>query len=216
MSAPERIWAKLDRATVYMDGSSPLVASTREFNGAAEYVTVSTQNTGNLNRTRPDGWLVIGPADDKRVVLDAMKYNPTDPAFWYGGQIPDDASIHPLFASADAVAGDLLVAVMPDEDDIEQAITDSMDLDWTPRDAAKAVMRLLNTGVNGEGSEGEHLERCCPFDPNSDPKNENIDASTFNLVLSALTDLVRYLSDTSHRNSPQAAAARYAIRKAGG
>jgi len=98
-------------------------------------------------------------------------------------------------------AGDLLVAAMPDEDDIEQAITDSMDLDWTPRDAAKAVMRLLQTGVNGEGSEG---------------KNENIDASTFNLVLSALTDLERYLRDTPHHNSTQAAAARYAIRKAGG
>ena len=112
--------------------------------------------------------------------------------------------------------GDLLVAVMPDEDDIEQAITDSIDLDWTPRDAAKAVMRLLNTGVNGEGSEGEHLERCCPFDPNSDPKNENIDASTFNLVLSALTGLERYLRDTPHHNSTQAAAARCAINKAGG
>lgn len=38
MSAPERIWAKLDRATVYMDGSSPLVARTREFDEATEYV----------------------------------------------------------------------------------------------------------------------------------------------------------------------------------
>ena len=37
-SAPERIWAKRDRATVYMDGSSPLTARTREFPGAVEYV----------------------------------------------------------------------------------------------------------------------------------------------------------------------------------
>lgn len=37
-SAPERIWAKLDRATVYMDGSSPLVARTREFRGSTAYV----------------------------------------------------------------------------------------------------------------------------------------------------------------------------------
>lgn len=113
-------------------------------------------------------------------------------------------------------AGDLLVAEMPDEDDIEQAITDSIDLDWTPRDAAKAVVRLLQTGVNGEGSNGEHLERCCPNDPKNDPKNENIDDSLFDLLLSALTDLERYLRDTPHHNSMQAAAARYAINKAGG
>lgn len=112
--APDRIWAKLDRATVYMDGSSALVARTREFHGSTAYVAEN-----NL---------------------------------------------------------DLLVAAMPDEDDIEQAITDSIDLDWTPRDAAKAVMRLLQTGVNGEGLEGEHLETCCPFDPKNDPKNENIDS----------------------------------------
>lgn len=166
MSAPDRIWAKLDRATVYMDGSSPLVASTREFSGSVEYVTVSKLNEAVSNSGGP--------------------------------------------------AGDLLVAALPDEDDIEQVITDSLDIDWTPRDAAKAVMRLLQTGENGEGSEGERLGRCCPFDPNSDPKNENIDASTFNLVLSALTDLERYLRDTPHHNSTQAAAARYAINKAGG
>jgi len=157
MAEVERIWAKLDRATVYMDGSSPLVARTREFNGAAEYVTVSKQNAGDLNR-----------------------------------------------------------AEMPDEDDIEQAITDSIDIDWTPRDAAREVMRLLNKGVNGSGMESESSARPCPNDPETDPKNENIDASLFNLVLSALTDLERYLRDTPHHNSMQAAAARYAINKAGG
>ncbi|MDX0227152.1 hypothetical protein RWA06_04710 [Sinorhizobium meliloti] len=38
MSQPDRIWARLDPATVYMDGSSPLVARTREFPGAEEYI----------------------------------------------------------------------------------------------------------------------------------------------------------------------------------
>jgi len=113
-AAPERIWAKLDRATAYMDGSSPLVARTREFRGSTAYV----------------------------------------------------------------------------------------------------LARMA--GVNGEGSNGEHLERCCPNDPKNDPKNENIDDSLFDLLLSALTDLERYLRDTPHHNSMQAAAARYAINKAGG
>lgn len=128
----------------------------------------------------------------------------------------DNLSTGLVRAPVEAVPVDLLVAEMPDEDDIEEAISGSIDLDWTPRDAAQAVMRLLSEGVNEQGQNGEHLERCCPNDPNNDPKNENIDASTFNLVLSALTDLERYLRDTPHHNSTQAAAARYAINKAGG
>lgn len=79
---PDRIWAKVDPVTVYMDGSHPILARTREFPGATEYVSASDL--------------------------------------------------------------DLIVAEMPDEDDIEQAISDSIDMDWTPRDAARAVMRLLN------------------------------------------------------------------------
>lgn len=241
---PERIWARLDSATVYMDGSSPLVARTREFRGAAEYVAASQISESVLNqsaleeayasapaekrdmnliatairayiesdaRSAPEGWLVIGPSDDKRVVLDAQKYNPTEPAFWVYGEIPDDASIYPLFASAYAVNGELLVAHMPDEDDIEEAITGSIDIDWTPRDAAREVMRLLAKGVNGVGRNGEHLERCCPNDPESDPKNENIQP-----VLKGLIDLERYLRETPHHNAPQAAAARAAIAKATG
>lgn len=108
----ERIWAKLDVATVYMDGSSPLVALTRGFPGATEYVAVNSL--------------------------------------------------------------ELLVAEMPDEDDIEEAISGSIDLDWTPRDAAKAVMRLLEKGVNKQGRNGELLEKSCPNDPENDPENENI------------------------------------------
>ena len=38
MSAPEKIWARPDPATVYMDGSSPLMARDREFSHATEYV----------------------------------------------------------------------------------------------------------------------------------------------------------------------------------
>lgn len=146
---PYRIWARLDRATVYMDGSSPLVASTRKFPGSSEYVAASVMT--------------------------------------------------------------LLVAEMPDEDDIEEAISGSIDIDWTPRDAAREVMRLLAKGVNRTRENGEPLEKGCPNDPGNDPKNENVQQ-----VIKALIDLELYLRDTPHHNAPQAAAARAAIAKATG
>lgn len=74
---PDHIWAAQDRATVYMDGSSPVTARDREFPNGTAYV-------------RAD-----------------------------------------------------LAVRLPDEDDIEEAITGSIDMDWTPRDAARAIMRLL-------------------------------------------------------------------------
>lgn len=52
MSAPEKIWAKLDRATVYMDGSSPLVASTREFRGSTAYVLACMADVTSFDALR--------------------------------------------------------------------------------------------------------------------------------------------------------------------
>src|SRR5690606_35986162 len=127
-------------------------------------------------------------------------------------QEAEEATNTIMLIMQDVSSGDLIVAEMPDEDDIEEAISGSIDIDWTPRDAAREVMRLLRKGMNRTGQKGELLERSCPNDPNTDPKNENIHGD----VLKALTDLERYLRDTPHHNSTQAAAARAVIARAEG
>jgi hypothetical protein len=38
------------------------------------------------------------------------------------------------------------MALLLDEDRLEEIITDSIDLDWTPRDAAKAIVRAMKGG----------------------------------------------------------------------
>lgn len=43
MFEPNRIWARLDRSTIYADGSSPIAARTRKFSGASEYALVPIQ-----------------------------------------------------------------------------------------------------------------------------------------------------------------------------
>lgn len=80
MTAPERIFARIDTATVYMDGSSPLVARTREFRGGEAYVRADLyDNMRNaLHRIkeaecmRPGHVAYLSRAEVNEIVRDAL------------------------------------------------------------------------------------------------------------------------------------------------
>lgn len=82
---PEVIWARLDNATLYADGSSPCVARTKEFANGTKYVRADASSQAEIERLRTNGREFIEAAE---AVFDWMNGN--DLSADHEEQHPDD------------------------------------------------------------------------------------------------------------------------------
>jgi hypothetical protein len=64
---PEVIWARLDNATLYADGSSPCVARTKEFANGTKYVRADLLGVSDLDARMRKG------ADEFAAILSGEK-----------------------------------------------------------------------------------------------------------------------------------------------
>jgi hypothetical protein len=75
---PEFIWARLDNATLYADGSSPCVARTKEFANGTKYVRADASSQAEIERLRTA--LLISTQLLEEISVDAQKHD--DMATW--------------------------------------------------------------------------------------------------------------------------------------